>query len=425
VAKTTLALVLDPGDAVEDAELLQRLHSPRDGRIVVEATPGGTTRRAAGHDLLRALGRDPNAVGGDRNGTETWVRATVWCIAEGVREIIVSRAHLFSGSLLDDLVGLAYAAQARLWLVAQAPDLKRSQQDALACWPIQQLSVAEFREQWKPAAARPKRGAAARANKAAAPVTPYPQVPLDDFTSFLAACHDLLPPADFAHVHRAWTESKEATARWLEQTEDIDEVGVEGWMRALLGHGATVPELLTRARGAQVGFFLAGWYLRVDIDLLARVQDGPRVGLEDWVCEVLRAYTQPRLAAAAVLSLGFGLSSEEIVAVDLEDLAQDGSQVAVRGTVEKVPAKAMGLLLALALERRLAGAEPGDPLFVHLPSTGATRGAPVRWKAHGARLMIKQVERESGLPLTAHWESSRRPDDSTWARRRGVLVEKL
>lgn len=414
-------LVRDPLDRVENTRQLQALNAPDVGRVLVAITPGGTTLRNIGTDFLRALGKDPNAIGAGRNSTESWARTMIWLEVMGIRDVFVSRAHLLKPGLTADLMGLGAKIGLRLWFVAQAENLRASLESTFASWPVTEIDFGQFARHWKAAITRPQpRGPRPRRS---AKRPDLPQVPLDDFTTFRAACREQLTTTEFARADAVFLAAKQHIAAWLDAAPTINEVSVATALRQLVSDCVWMPDLICRLRGAQVAALHAGYLVRVDLDAISDTTK-PRVTLDEDAIRTLSIYGTPRLIAAATLMLATGRKPDELVALNLEDVAEDCATVHLGGDhapVAIAPA-ARVYIQALMLERQATGAGPADPLFVYVPGTGRRNYALQRWTGRGMYDNVKRIERETGLLITSHVMSHGHTDAVAWARRRGISV---
>jgi hypothetical protein len=117
-----------------------------------------------------------------------------------------------------------------------------------------------------------------------------------------------------------------------------------------------------------------------------------------------------------------GRHYDDLCAVDLRDVEDGGWAVRVGKRRFDIPNHAAPLIDAMVLERRLAGADDTDPLFVHVQGTGRRHGQLGRLPGKAMRNQLKRAERETGLLLTRHWTPKRNEDAISWVLRRGISV---
>lgn len=108
--------VLDPRDDAACTRALLEVHEPTAGRVVCHPRPGATWP-ALVEDLLRALGKHPQALTRERCTRHGTRLLRVWLRAEQIRHLVVLRAHRLPPGLLARLVDLAVDAGVALWPV--------------------------------------------------------------------------------------------------------------------------------------------------------------------------------------------------------------------------------------------------------------------------------------------------------------------
>jgi hypothetical protein len=414
--ESPLVWVCDTEDDQRMLDALARIHAPALGRVAVSLSPSPASLRHVGFDILEALGKGCDLTGAGRNGTEVWSRALLWMVTNQVEELFVTRAQELKAGQTDELIKLAAGSGVRLWLIDQSVAVGKDRAQALERWPMQAISAEDFLERWAEVATAPTPSASHR--------RPLPPVPLDDFTSFRAACHDLLEPNDFERVDRAFLAGVRATERWLKQRDGLAEADVASHLRDAIENAGTYSEVLVRVRAAQVALFLTGWLLRVAPDVLAASQE-PRVRDEPWVLEAIGEYCTPRMTAAATLALCTRLTLQGLVELDVGDVDLQRSVIHTRAGAVQLEEPSMRLVRAQALERRLQGGEDDEPLFLHSRGTGVRSEEMIRWTDRGVSDSLKKMERECGVLVAAHCHRGVRENDIAWMRRRGVCIQEL
>lgn len=415
-----LHLVFDPTDSVEH---LQRLHylTGSDDRLLVTISPGADTKRTVGYDILRALNKDAELVGVDRNSREMWLRAELWLQVSGVTNVFVSRAHLIPPWMLSELASLAIRAGVELWLICQTTALNRGRQEFFASWPFEQMSWDEFVER-VPAQApgEPPTVPLPRPHPAAL----LPEVPINDFTSFRAACRQLLSADDFAAVDAEFLIGVEQTKQFLAANKKVTESEICEFVRDLIAGIDWMPQLFTRVRGCQVGAFHAGYLMKVQLDILSSTKIA-RARLDDSAIGILSRYSAPRYGAAAMLLAATGCELDDLTAMNLADVSSDSGEVQVGGKPYALPKRAAAMVEVLVRERLSQRAGDDDPLFVYVKGTGRRNDKLVRWTHRGMYDNLKKVERESGLLLTSHLLNAGQRNAVSWARRRGISLQPI
>ncbi|MBW0105277.1 hypothetical protein [Pseudonocardia sp. KRD291] len=114
--RSRVSWVLDPRDDTACVRALQDLQDLAAGRVVCHPRPGATWP-ALVEDLLRALGKDPQALTRERCTRHGPRLLRVWLRAEQVSDLVVLRAHRLPPVLLARLVDLAADCDVALWLV--------------------------------------------------------------------------------------------------------------------------------------------------------------------------------------------------------------------------------------------------------------------------------------------------------------------
>jgi hypothetical protein len=120
-----------------------------------------------------------------------------------------------------------------------------------------------------------------------------------------------------------------------------------------------------------------------------------------------------------VLRLLTHASPGDIAGVSLDDVAPDGSEATVAGTVVAVPETARGILRT---QRQLRLSEPTAPTNALLTYDNAKGGSPaataevvVRW--------LRDASRYTAVHATTTFTHRTRRDDKTWMRRRGLSIQ--
>lgn len=420
--ETGMAVVRDPEDRFERLAFLRALDEGDQRRLFVPITPCADSTRIVANDLLKALGKAPDLVGAGRNGSEMWSRAGCWLEVSGTQDIFISRAHLLTNWLLEQLVGLATRSGARIWLVFQSAALRSAHERFIENWPVADLSFEQFETMWASRTARPK--SKARRSKAAGAAHRLPQVPVDDFPTWRASCRALLSAEDFALVDVEFLDAVENAEDRFDEMAVLDEEAMCAYARELIAACDWMPQVLTRIRGAQVAAFHAGYLMKVNLDVLCSTRVS-RIGLDDHVIAELDRYASPRFVAAATLMIASGAQLADIAAIDLGDVSDDGRRIQVGGKAVTLPAGAARLVEALVRERLNQRARAEDPLFVYVPGTGKRHGELLRATERGLFDNIKKIERETGLLITSHLVDAGQRDAVAWAKRRGISLMKI
>jgi hypothetical protein len=124
-------------DAEDDAAVTAALldaHDPAAGCVVVHPTPAVSSSSALARDVLLALGRPVGRLAAERISAagQAFKAATAWMIADGIRRLIVLRAHLLSPGGWEQLIELARCVGVRLVLVRHGPEARPELDQLLA-----------------------------------------------------------------------------------------------------------------------------------------------------------------------------------------------------------------------------------------------------------------------------------------------------
>jgi hypothetical protein len=379
-------MIRNRADSAITVGYLAELGGPAQGRAVLRPTPRTSERAVLGLDLLVALGKNPEMLRQERHLLgESWPLAHAWLAALDIRDLVLDRAHTVPAAAVLDLAALTGRCRhTRLWLVwsgdEDSTDLQARLADAgrpafavhIADLPHILPTVALPDRPGLPAwprARRPAprpRGLTARQRRHwADPTRPpvpaepaWPDLPAADFTTFRAACAQLLSPRQFERVDALYQTTAARVDEWLaeqrrrhapEDAEDIDPAyGLADWPNPLevvrplrldeigdaLVHllreqmpGTRPPaEALIRLRAMQAALFLAGILLRWDTQTL-----GPdpaarlRGDLTPQVSASLMTMARTDHAALTALALHLNQGPAYFTCWSLTDLAEDGS----------------------------------------------------------------------------------------------------
>ncbi|WP_157536686.1 hypothetical protein [Kitasatospora mediocidica] len=120
-----MILVVDEHDDVSHTRAALQVHCPAEGRITVQPTPASGAPAALAHDVLYALGKrltpGPDSPDVWMDSVDTaWLAAAAWSTVAGMRDTVVTRAHLLTARRLDQLLAWQDKAGIRLTLLWQA-----------------------------------------------------------------------------------------------------------------------------------------------------------------------------------------------------------------------------------------------------------------------------------------------------------------
>lgn len=428
-----LAVCTDPLTPAEARWLLTR--NAVDAGVLVAHSAGHhpLARTAVLEDLMRALGMT-GAASREGRTHENVHRLHCWLVAYGIRHVVVHGAHRFAPTVVGDLIDSVTAAGARLtltWVRPHAPVLHtvRTRGGGEVTWPQLQTLLGTAEPSGTPA------DTAAVSSSADVSTRPWPAMPTDDFPTFRAAMHRVLPdwcvPAADALFLSTVREACTALAGPLSgrgttaarQTEhrlsldrDLLEAAVARYLHTLVHRSSSVPEVVVRLRAAQVAAFHLGWLLQVNHDRVVATVTSPsaatRADPVTW--QTFRIFPEPHLGAALAMT-ALELDLTTMLDLPMAAVAADGSWVGAAGARLPVPGPARVLLRAQMLSGQLLGRDEAAP-FLHWAGTEL---APRK-----LRDAIRRACRQTGVPLM-----SRAVDDSwsgfEWFTRWGLSIQEI
>lgn len=331
-----------------------------------------------------------------------------WLAGDHVELIVVGNAELLTGSGLRQIARHAAAIGAELWLICAhiIPDQKvragfasigadeRAPQDLLG------------RVDLLPPADEPSKHR--RLNS----------VPSDDWPTFVAACRELLPPADVRLVEGAVSEGGRAISKALRGVEG-DTSRARQALRDLLTEAAPTAVLVARTRGAQAAGVAYGVHIKLDY---GRFVLGPATSLEPPTLSMARAVRATAgMKAPAICAVAYASNATpmEIAAMNVDDVDPCGDRIRCGGREFEVPDALRGPLRSLVLYLKELGATGSAPLFAHTYSSGE------RLKANRIRYELAEMSRQTGVRTEVEHSVENHRDDVSWLRRRGISVSAL
>jgi hypothetical protein len=387
------------------------------GRVGVLARPGMRRIGWLAADTLRALGCAEDVTGAGRPGEGSWDLVAVWLNSHHIQHLYIQHAWTLPYTVLEQVTTLLEHTSVTLWLVGDTP-VTDTYRDILRPWVDDTITGEQFTAAWDDLPEPPE------------PVldgvlepTPWPEnVPDDDFTTFRAACRDLLTPAQFtvldAYFRREVVITRRVVAAMAERG-DVTEEHVATWLQ---DHWETAPSLaqyLTFIRAAQVAFFLTGYYLQVDLDqLIGTAATMPRRALrtpKTWAR--LHAYPEPHRAAVCALAAA-GVPVETIRQLTVADVDPAAGTVRLPDatTVTIEPDAAIYLTAQWHL-RRMAGAADNDLLFTTAGNKPLSASALVT--------VITTARRELGVAVAPARIDRKGTTGDRWLTRWGVSIQEL
>ena len=403
-------IVLDATDSRECAERIGALHDVEQGRLVVRPTPPVTAQSLA-RDVLQALGKrlelpesPPQRGSSDLAG--------VWLVAEDIRHAYVLRAHLLDAAAVWQILEIAHEVT-HVWLVLATQELPPAIGDAIPNFIAHQdrdrppwaqrrpldlplrapeLDVRAFHEISDERDPRPAPA------PATALTSPWPPVPEhDEFWTFRSSARVLLSDPDFDRIDDELHLGRMAARDWIEQRSELlqarfGRTEVDAFLTGLLAPVTSRAQALTRIRGAQCAFFLAGTLVEVPASALALSRRSGCAPLDGHAVEILRGFAAPQMAAAGALALACQLPPDVICRLALMDLGRRAAHVAVGRARFSIPEHARSLVRAQHVARTQEGAGGFDPLFIEPRTSSAMSSGRMTG-------MLKRISRCTGLAV--------------------------
>jgi len=343
-----LIVVLDPTDDVSVTRRVLAAHAPERGVIVVHPTPGRSPAVLA-HDLLTALGKSPELVaelGSAMAHASSAVRAKAaalaWLGDSQIRQIAVLRGHLFSSKQWTLLLEVHRRVGAAMIVIYHAPQVTGPAAAILE--RVDHLVVANLGD----ASGELTRFLARAPARTLPPVPtkPFPAVPRSEVEHFRADAARALDTGVLGHVDSAYRTALIAACGWVSTRDEAfaaaplpgEHIRVEDggdlalFLADLVADCADGNESLTRIRGAQAGFLLHGFCLRLPVT--PGLSSGPgfsEPAFDEACAQQLRtALAHPVHAAALATAIVTGLDPAWLRRIRISDLAPDASFLAVR-----------------------------------------------------------------------------------------------
>jgi hypothetical protein len=400
--------------------------NPSEGRLGVWARPGCRRISWVASDLLSALGADDGVRGAGRDGEGRLENVLAWSLARGISDVFIQNAWLLPYHVLTEMLETVPVARWTLWLVGDTGYTDRYRavvaqfcrtHGAPAPAPV---TAEEFLATWEHLL---DSGPAPGLLGSAAADAPWPtRLPSDDFTTFRAACRDLLPEAEFRTLD-TYFQSAFATATDLAHdlpTGTIErEQALAGWFHQQWRAVESWQQFLVLVRATQVALFRAGLHLRVDLDrLVGTATTTPQQALrssETW--NRLLTYPEPCRGAACALAAE-EVTVRQMRALTVAQVDVAGRSVEVGGASVAVRADARVFLRAQRHLRTLqTGTRQKTPFFADKQGRPQSEPALARY--------VTDARRELGVAVSAGRQLRDVSTGSRWMTRWGLSAQKL
>jgi hypothetical protein len=433
--------VLAPTDHLPVIRSLQHLSNAQARRLFCLIHPGSNELEHLADAMLEALGKRMSLPGVPRNAQRKWQLVTAWTIGEQIADLFIAFVDDLTPAFHRHLFELAERAQLRVWLFRRnaLPTVPTSVDRRKYMSTIKMLNqrqarvitavpLTEFRTRWASSLNAPRPTPPARPD-------PFPEPPEEGYVLFLWAAYVELEQDHFDRVITAWAFGRTSLKRWLASAPPVDassgarlrttlnafSEALASFLRQLTASCASVHEAVCVLRGVQVELFRQ-WPVLLKLDIGRYARHAPLAtgaDLAHGAADDLRGFVQPARSAACVCRLLSHATPSEIAAVQMQDLASDGSQVRAGGVSVDVPPIARGMLLAQRAARNLDGVtEPDQPLFVY-DYPGGTR--PATGKAIAG--WLRDASRDAGVHLADHYTTRYQLSSIQWLHGRGLSVQ--
>jgi hypothetical protein len=160
----------------------------------------------------------------------------------------------------------------------------------------------------------------------------------------------------------------------------------------------SIDEAITVLTGAQLFHFQMGSLLEYDLHGVEMSHGRLPVELDADLCTQLRGFLTTDEPTIGVLRVLSRRAPDQLVELNLADVADDGSAVLLAGERFAVPQPAQSILRAHRLARAAEGADASSP---YLAARAKSRYQHIRPRltADGARTHLRRASRETGYEL--------------------------
>lgn len=402
-------LVIGAGEDELSTRRLKQAAAPLDGVVCADIVRRYPSAAALDAAVLSGLGKTTmftrSTLSADRLAT-----VEAWLEGEQTRLIAIAHAGLLGVDLCRRIAKTAERVGAELWLV-MGRSLTRGQRPLLSDPAFETASHEELYERLD--------ALTALREAPSSPRRAFPRVPTSDFVTFPADVERLVAPADRPAVHATFNSGHTRAVEWLDGRMEIGAGNAVEFLRDLVADTDSAWEGLALLRGAAMAFFFVGEHLlSVDAETFLAAASPGRTPLDQVTALMLRSYVSTRTPAVGVVALAAQHSWPQIAAINVGDVAPDGSHLTIAGDRVEVPAPARGVLRAHLVLRRRAGASASDAFFVNREGQ----------RTYYTRYMheVRRLTRDLGVQVgdRAAGRAADEPDNR-WARRLGIVVRPL
>lgn len=390
-------------------------------RVGVWARPDTRRMSPLATDILTSFGVQDGLAGNGRPGEGHLARVVAWAKAYDIDDLYVQNAFLLPLPVITELLATTISAGWHVWLVGDT-GYRTTVQDTVDDFcrnhrlpPADVVDASQFLDTFKTALTEPD------PIEDAVPVVDWPEhVPSDDFTTFRAACRDLMEPPVFEVVDEFFVRHARAAAdvaKTLPRDTVAREQAMADWFHARWREVETVTQFVVVVRAAQVGLFASQLHLRVELDrLVGTAQTMPHDALRrPHAWRRLRAYADPARGAACAFAAA-GVPLGHMATLLIGDVAADGSTARTGAGDYDIFEPARPFVRAQHRLRTDEGAGPDDVFF-----EGQNQNKTDQRLAR----FLTEARREAGVAVAASYKERDLSSGSRWLTRWGLSIREL
>lgn len=411
-----LTVIVDVPETTAAARLLQRANRPEVGWVVASVAAGTRSVRWLASRLLSALNKEGDQRGDQRNQSRDWTYAEAWLAGYGIQHLVIDRAHLLDLRLAKVAFELADRLGLQLTLLASPQHWRPTARRGIDALDPRRSSWSDLLSALPTEPARtgpvlPRRDPVAGLGPA--------DIPWVDWFAFPAALAEYPDRAVGDRLEEVRCRAAREAAEFFAIPGSTAESEWLPWVVDKL-RLATVAERISMLRGFQVGAFVNGKHMKVDVAAAigALEADGDQPTPSEPVLQRLMRFRGPIVATlGAVLCLG-GMTAEAVVGMTGADLVIDesGAAVLVDDQLRRLPATVAPAGRAYRYWRAVHGFADSDPLWVR-PNL-----RPYRDRRDIRRLLGK-LSIWTGVAFVSRYGRHNRI--SNWRSRLGVNVQDI
>jgi hypothetical protein len=374
-----------------------RLNRPDSGVLAAAARPGSEAFWSIAAPLHWALRQQQpvlNFTSADRDLLAVWIEAY------RIVDVIVHHADPYHPAVLDELEELLTRAGARLWLVVEAATHALVVQELAGLQRVETITWSEFEAFWTPfACVESPEPSGARSRLDPAPAW--------------STQHARLERAAKRHMDLPYIEGFCEGASWT-RDERPSKAAIARRLRTALTRFDDPECLVSAARGFAVALHELGWQVTLDLERLARHASGTPLRKPGDVVRLgdVRRFRDPQVAALTGLA-ALELARDEILGLQLADVASEGDEINLWHDKLTVPEVLRPVIRAQRLRRLRAGALESEPLFMD-------GRRPLSARRFATLAIAGLEELESALPRVPLHE--RPAADERWLLERGIAI---